>query len=416
MSWLENLFISEENKLKIAEIKLYIQNENYDRALLILDTIIGSRTVFIDLYLLEAYCHIKKENYELATKKLYKVFDIDKNSSEGIYYKGLIYKGLNDYDNSLDNLRKAINLGYDKYNIYNDLADLYIQKKEYDKAFIQLKISLTKENNNLNTYKKIVNILIEQNNIEMIIDFCNKALDVKSDIFFIDILSQTYLKNNDDVKALELLQNYIKVFSYPEIYTNLAKIYIKNQKYDLALENIEKGLVLFSDNLDLKIQKMEVCYYKKDYLGIIKTSKKVLIQELDNYKILLYLGISFFYTKEKEKAILYLEESYKLKKDSLNCCYLSLIFFDDKKIEISFNLLFEALELTENQSQKLEIYQKIYFNYDKIANKEKALEFAKKALEIAKDNEKTDIQKFIANLHKERNSSAIENENDFKNY
>ncbi|MFN8671805.1 MAG: dynamin family protein [Candidatus Sericytochromatia bacterium] len=430
MSWLENLFLSEEKKTKIDEIKVYIQNEKYDLALNLLDNLIGARTPFIDLYLLQVFCYIKINNYEMAQKVLDKVFAIDINNKEAIYYLGLIYKEIKNYQKAYEYFRKAINLGYDKFDIYNDLADLYLFDKDYEKAYTQLKISLGKENNNLDTYKKIIEILILKNDITMANSFCFKALEIKYDPFFIKLMVENYIKLKKEDDLIKYLENYLKNANYIEIYSNLINIYLLKENYSLALEKLDEALKLYPHNITIKNYQMEFFYYQKEYDKLIEVSKSIFIEDLD-YKSFYLIGIYFYYKAKSlylEKndnfntylklAKLYLEESYKIEKNYFNIYYLALLHeLKKSEVTIIIALLIESSEFCNNNN-KIDIYQKIASLYLDSSNFDKALLFSKKALNLAtKENnlffKRNEITKFISNINAKNENKLINNNDIF---
>ncbi len=399
MNWLENFLISQSDKLKIEEIKDFIQKENYNEALLNLEILIGDKILFVDLYAMKTFCYIKKQMFQQANDSLKIVFEIEKDNKEGFYYLGLINKYNGNFDRALENYRQALNYGYNSSDIYNEIALIYIKQKETDKAINQLKISISKYNNCLDTYKILVSLLISQKNFISAIDFCNQALNFKNDYQISCYLADCYTQINEYHQAISLYKSLIDDAKDAKIYNELANLYIKISNNNLALEITEQGLIIYSKDLELKIRKLEILYHLEKYNYIVTFSQTTLINE--DARLLCFMGIGSFYNDLKEKAKNYFEQSIKIEKYFLNTFYLGVYYSLEKKDhQIASNLLIESLNHAKNNNEKLKALSKIYYLYFEMQDYDQSLKFAKKALEIS--DLKQPIEIFIKSLHKSK--------------
>lgn len=416
MGWLENLFISQNDKQKIEEIKLYIQQENYNRALLELDILIGDKPLFIDILPLKALCYIKTEQYKQALNVLDKIFTVEKDHKEAIYYSGLVFKRLGSPDKAIESLRRAINLGFTIPEIYNDLALVYIQQNEIDKALAQLKIALSKSSFYMPTYKNIIPILIKNEDYNYAIELCNQALSIKNDSEINQLLAQCYQNTDKTQEAINLLEKLIKGNQQSkEIYNSLIKFYLQINDYDSALEKLDEALNIYPADLNLKTRKLELFYKLEKFDYLVNFSKTILSKDIKDPELLAFMGIGYFYNDLKDKAKSFFENSREIEKNFLNTCYLALYHFEKNEFESSEPVLLESLDYTNNKTEKFKINQKLCELYFQTKNYDKALDYSKTAIENASESEKLIIQDLIKDIHKNK-FEAEKDTDEHKNY
>lgn len=149
-----------------------------------------------------------------------------------------------------------------KYNpntvrIMNNLGNLYSEKGDLAKAAEMYKraVSVLGGNAFAQPHYNLGNIYRDQKNIEAAIEQYKKAIEVDPAFpFAYQNLAVIYANWGQLVDAAEMLEKVKKLRpSEPRVYYNLALIYVAQNKFSLAVTNLEQGLQ-FSDN-DLETKK-----------------------------------------------------------------------------------------------------------------------------------------------------------------
>lgn len=143
-----------------------------------------------------------------------------------------------------------------KYNpntvrIINNLGNLYSEKGDIDKAVEIYKraVSVPGGNAFAQPYYNLGNIYRDQKNIEAAIEQYKKAIEIDPAFpFAYQNLAVIYANRGHLVDAAEMLEKVKNLRpSEPRVYYNLALIYVAQNKFSLAISNLEQGLK-FSGN------------------------------------------------------------------------------------------------------------------------------------------------------------------------
>jgi len=209
----------------------------------------------------------------------------------------------------------------DKFNLlnikaigYSKLGDYYSNEINYDEAFINY-------NNALDIFKNI-----KQNetipNIYLKIGYCKaKSLQYKEALSFFYISQRYSIIYND--KKIEKRATY-----------DIAKCYMKLNKINLALENIEKFLSLCNKEEDYNgyiyanILKANCYEANKEFNTAIDIYDSLLIEDIDcNNPVLGYiynnLGLAYLNKDDFNNSLEYFDkaEQLRIKIDSANLCH-----------------------------------------------------------------------------------------------
>ena len=279
--------------------------------------------------------------HEYANKALFK----HKDEPEGYAQKGFLYyykgKGM-DKDKSLNYLLQAESLNSKSADVYGYIADIYIHKKEYEKAF----------------------------------EYANKA--AKLNKYFYTILGHLYCEQSDYKKAYKYYKKAYKynaekftVWQYFDMIASLKMLYC----YKLGLELVEKAIKIFPKERCFKVLQLELQASQnkmsQEYIHLIEDFNK---KNPDIVEGRLFLVSCYICKKEYDKGI---ETINKIIKDFKNnkdidtqyiqentSWYLAYLYLEKKEYE-------KALENIYNFTVNLNhpLSQNSYINLKRIYKK-----------------------------------------------
>jgi tetratricopeptide (TPR) repeat protein len=259
---------------ELTSAKLYIQQKNYDKALEVLKEEIAKNPKSDEGYYLLGMVYGEKQDFgnmvnafdsSLAISGQFKK---DINNTEVYHWANLFNKGVTYYqrgnksenkdsskiyyDKSSEAFEQAIKIEPDSANTYQNLAFVYINEKNYDKAIPVLETLLKKEST-VDGYKFLGELLYDKGNK----------------------LMTSYKENNnpqDSVQAMEQFNKAIKVLEegrnkYPsdsDILLTLSNSYIAANKTEVAMDAFKAGVEKEPDNK----------YYRYNYGVLLLGAKK----------------------------------------------------------------------------------------------------------------------------------------------
>lgn len=378
INWLNQFFLPEDAEIAFRNAQQYINNEDYDTALMEIKKAIASKDDFPDFHFLEGLCYYNKGLYTNAVISYKRAINLKKDFREVYYNLGLAFCSLNKFDESIENIRKAINMGYQEFFVYDSLGYSYQLNKEFEKAIAQYNISISKNISNFKSYKNL------------------------GDIYFI---------NKDYKRALEFYQNAISINSeYQEGYIGIAKVYTEIGKYDKAIKNLKESIEFDSKNFYPYWYLGKVYSYKKDFEEAIHFFRKAIKLNTKTIEVYIDLGINYRNLGDFNKAVKVFNESLLLKKDWINIYFeLGYTYYLEssiKDIEKAINYFQKVLAQENNHS--LALYY-IGLCYQEKNEHEKAINYFEKILNIP-NNYETKIfkAKAFSYLEINNNETAIE--------
>ena len=307
---------------ELTSAKLYIQQKNFDKALEALQTEVQKNPKSDEGYYLLGYVYGEKGQYGEMTDAFNKSLSISKNfesdikSSKTYYWANLFNKGVKLYqlgvnaqnkdsnkvylDKAAESFQSAIKVEPDSVDTYKNLAFVYMNEGDMDKAVDPLKVVIDKEHS-LDGYKYLGQILYQ------------KAVKQRE---------------TDSVAAKESFNQTIKVLEegrkyYPnnqDILLTLSNSYIGADKLDIAMDVFKSGVEAEPENK----------YYRYDY-GVLllgaeqfeDAEKQFLkaVQIDENYENAIYnLGVTYIKwgtalnkaAEEKEDTSTAYREKYRM--------------------------------------------------------------------------------------------------------
>ena len=258
-------------------------------------------------YILRGELHLSREEYKQAIFEFKKALEKDSKCSIAYYYLGKIYNHFNDFNSALSNLNYAL--------IYDDkMVDAYLER--YKLYFYNDIFELA-----LRDFDSVYQIDSTQ-----IISF---SLEHSSNLNSMGI---EFLQNEEYTNAIDAFTLSIIAGSrWPESYINRAKVYSIEQKYELALRDLNQALQLKPDSPEIYYSRA-LCYLDMD--EVLKAEKdltQVIFLDDQNSKANFQLGQLYYKQNNYDKAIFYFEKSLKLDPENIWSRYWLGYCFDKKR-------------------------------------------------------------------------------------
>jgi tetratricopeptide (TPR) repeat protein len=335
------------------------------------------------------------ENAELAIEK-------DPQFTDGRMFLGHLYSTIKAPEKALQQYEKVL-----KINPEHVEAPLYIgavlaEQKKYDKA-VKYFESLTK-NEDFQAphlvYYYIGRVRSEQDGVQFkkaAENAFKKALELKPEhAESVLSLGNLYTKLGQEQRALDLYRTYQKEYG-PSIRLAevLAQIYLEQEKYDLAFEQLEILENNSEDALNIKVKMALILIEQKDYKKAIAKLQDVLAQVPDSDKIRYYLAAVYEEIGQGTKAV---EQFQKVPSTSQffseSIVHATYILKQQKKIDDAEKIVRNAVENRDDLPQLVAVYASIL---DEKNDHKKALEILKKG--VIKFPEHVQLQFFFGTVH-----------------
>jgi len=230
------------------------------------------------------------------------------------YALGVSYNDQQNFTEARIVLKKAAALKKESSLIQNALGLNYMAFNEYDSAIACFSRSIALDGRFVDAYMnrgvsfaKIEKIEESLKDLSMVIGFNPNHLDAYKNRAMLRYQTKNY---TGAISDLELLKN--KGYSPANVHFNLFKIYDKQQKQILALEQLSKVVSFLPKNIFYRMERG--LYYNQllNYDNAIKDFLVIVEQEPKNWVALLNLGISYRNLGNKNKAIYYMLKAQKI--------------------------------------------------------------------------------------------------------
>lgn len=170
-----------------------------------------------------------------------------------------------------------------------DLALAAFKAQDYDKAAHLFLSLLQEDNNNPNLLNNIGLCYSKLAKDDLAVEYFVKALSFNSKSVQTYInLSDIYFKNKNIIDAINLLENAVTLMpSETALKHYLARFYLEDCRYDMAMEQLFEILDIDPDNLDAYWDLGNVQFEMGDYDSAVANYETVL-EKIDSNAILFY--------------------------------------------------------------------------------------------------------------------------------
>lgn len=142
-------------------VEIYIKEKNYDKALEIVGKILELNPNYILGDILGAKTAFIKGDFETAKQYAQEAISLDINCSEGYYYLALVREKLDDLEEAVECMKRAILYDLNNPKYYATMSDFYKSKQDYKTALEY--ISEAEKLDNSNEYKFMYSELVKLN-------------------------------------------------------------------------------------------------------------------------------------------------------------------------------------------------------------------------------------------------------------
>lgn len=115
-------------------VEIYIKEKNYECALELVEKILDINSNYITGCVLGAKAAYLKEDYQLAKSYAQDAISLDINCSQGYYYLALVREKMNDTEEAIECMKRAILYDLNNAEYYDKMSDFYRRKEDYRTA------------------------------------------------------------------------------------------------------------------------------------------------------------------------------------------------------------------------------------------------------------------------------------------
>ncbi len=228
------------------------QVEEYEISLAILKEILKEKNDYRDAWILAGYAYLSLESYEFALDSFRKAYDLDSEKPETQYFLGLTYLEIGQTEDALTYLNIALKNGFEpQIQIKQKLGDLYLAKKDYNKAVQMLEEVLQLNDQNVNTFIRPIWIYLDfLNDPDKALELSQKAYKAHpNNAMAFNLLAWSHLGKNEYLKAEEYLQKATSLDpNLQAAWYNLGRVYEGLAQKEKALEHYQKAYEMGKDS------------------------------------------------------------------------------------------------------------------------------------------------------------------------
>lgn len=270
------------------------------------------------------FCLVTVGKFEQAEKSFENSNKIQAGVSETFAGWGMALMKQEKFSEAREKFTQAVKLNKYNFSAVFLCAVVEVKLEMYDKAEAKLSFLSNVCPNAGNTYE-YARLKAIKNDYDNAIHYAKKSLEFNSNMLPAYILlGQIYSVISDKENSLKSFETaFEKDLTSTIFYLEWAKALQKFEKYDEALEKLQKAYETNPENIDV-VATLGFCYVlKKDFASAEPLLQKVLEKEPRNKKIKQALGIIAFENNEIDKAISILKADDE---DAVNCYYLAKCF------------------------------------------------------------------------------------------
>lgn len=330
-----------------------------------------------EMFMYMAWCcdNGQKQNPELVLNYINKAIDCDDENAYCYYMRGRFYYFREKYDLAIEDLLKALNLGFESDDLYASLARSYDWQKDTMKALAYASTGISKYPNSTNCYAAKGIIYYYQGQFRDCLKYFLKSEELGyAPSYILFNISYSYSELGEVQKALEYANKMIfKDKSDASAYYRKGFIYYQQEDFEQALKcflEAEK-LGLNQNDLGGMYSRLSWIYQsiKNDNQKALAYSNKALsfktIDTFDYYR----MGCLQLYGLENySEALKYFKKAYK-NFDSTSLAYNELLldfsaaYYSLKKYKLALKLIDEGLEKYQQVDNINLLKQKVIILY-----------------------------------------------------
>lgn len=347
------------------ELDRLILNNDYDKALALIDSSLSKNRLQPVLYLKKGTILQRKFDYTGALFSLQKAWQLDSLNKSTISELADVYSSLGNYRQALPFYLALYRT--DTANTVNALRVVraYFNVKSYNEPYRILVSAYQRDSTNLYLNKQLAISAMRTGHDSLAISLFNKVIH----------------QNPSD------LSNF----------SNLVFIYQKRDNYNRLTETLEMINQFFPEETSFLLKLGDVHYAKRAYSKAIPPYENYLARSDSSPDVLKNLGISYYYEKRLKDGVQMLDKSLMLKpNDPVTGLFLGLCYKELNEIEASIGYLNFAAKIAIPYYMS-DIYNQLGNIYIDRKEYKRSVEFLKKAYRV--DTTKSEILFKIGNTY-----------------
>lgn len=249
------------------------------------------------------------KDYKKSVENYLKAMEL--NPDEPFIYQniGLVYQDLNELDKAIENGLKAINIRSYPAAHYS-LGQAYRKNKDYEKSIAQYKKAVELAPNFIDAWHGLAMCYYDANDLSEAEETYLKILSLDySYAPAMTNLSVIYNQQGQFQKAIDMAQKTLRYD--PENQYAKKQLQFAYSKKDESKQNIDNFLVANSDAKTISKEAEEYFEHGKFAKAIPKYEEALKLNPYDEV-VLMKLGQSYFALKDYQRAEEYLQQAYKL--------------------------------------------------------------------------------------------------------
>lgn len=282
------------------------------------------------------------------------------------YVRGMIYltaaqkanegkfKDLDNMNTAFESFKKSLEID-GKYS-EKEQSVLYLKQVGFD--LYNEGVNYTQASNFIKGYECFVKTEEVMDFLEKIGDalsFTNKKDNIKSEVLRADLLNNqlvTAKRAGMLDKSIELFNKQILLNPTPDLYRNLASIYMEKKEMDKCKETLEKGIKAFPTNLNLMIDELNIYLKNNQKDQAIEKFKNALELDPSNTSLLSVLGSIYYEMGKYDEAKVNYEKVLSIAADDYNANFNMAAIYNTKANDLIKRI--NALGISEADKRKEE--------------------------------------------------------------
>lgn len=242
----------------------------------------------------------------------------EKHLSDITMLLGAINQTMHQPQNALKYYQKSIQHATANYFVFNNMAILYKELNQFDKAHAHINKALSLKPNDSDCLNTLSLIYKKENKLSEAINTCQQILSLDDQYSRAwNNLGNLYEQQNELNKAIDCYKKALSIEpKYLDCINNLAETYGNHGHYRKAIEYYEQALVLNPE--DPKQYNYLGIYHKKlrEYDKSIHYYHKALALDPELSSALNNLGLVYQHLGDYQQSLSYLKKALRLNKDS----------------------------------------------------------------------------------------------------
>lgn len=281
-----------------------------------------------------AQCYLALNNYDKAIYNYENIIQLDPQNIDSYLSLAKVLETINDRQQAIDTLKKALSLQPNNTTLLEYLLTLFIDNKEYVKAYDFLKTKLINLQPTSANYYLLGELSLIRNNTDDAFVYFTKSAEVNP--------------NNVDAKV------------------QITKILFARQEFETARKYIVDIFLLDSENLEAHKLLGQIFIERKDYHLAIDEFNQVLIKDAKDTEASYYLAYSYSMLKQHKLAIDILSNALSVNPENIELkTALAYNYFSIKENKKALNIAENIIYKDPQNQEILRLLADIYMEIKK---------------------------------------------------